>query len=129
MREDRIGALTAVGKGFALAAAITAAGILLTAAVIVFVSVSDGALTAINQAVKIVSVAAGTYWAVRSFKRRGFALGACVGILYMAVGCALYYSLAGGSFTPAGIAAEFAMGGIVGALSGALTSNLALARR
>ncbi len=129
MREDRMGALLAVGKGFALAAGITAAGILLTAALIVFVTVSDGALTAVNQAIKVASVIVGTLIAVRSYKKRGFALGACVGILYMVVGCALYYSLAGGSFTPASIAAEFAMGGLVGALSGALVSNLMAAKR
>ena len=102
---------------------------LLTAALIVFVSVSDRALTIINQVIKLISIIPGGLLAVRAYRKRGFALGACVGLIYMILGCSMYYALAGGSFTPASLAAEFAIGGVIGAFTGSLAANYAAAHR
>lgn len=129
MQEERIRALIAIGKGVALSAVLTIICMLLTAALIVFVSVSDQALTIINQIIKLISIVSGTFLSVRTHRKRGFALGACVGLIYMVLGCAMYYTLAGGSFTPASLAAEFSIGGVIGALAGSLAANLAAVRK
>ena len=72
------------------AAAATLLGMLLLAAAVIYLEVSDGALTALNQALKAVCVALGARFAVGVGGERGFFTGAAVGLLYMVIGlCAL----------------------------------------
>ena len=90
---------------------------------------TDGTIQAINQAIKLLSLGAGVRACVRPGSRRGFFLGGAAGLLYMALGHGLY-GLLGGIWPPYGLlAAEFAIGALLGALFGALLSNLPARRR
>ena len=97
MKGARMKALWAILRGFLTAAAATLLGMLLLAAAVIYLEVSDGALAALNQLLKLLCVALGARFAVGVGGERGFFTGAAVGLLYMAVGYALYWQLGGGA--------------------------------
>ena len=99
MKGARMKALWAILRGFLTAAAATLLGMLLLAAAVIYLEVSDGALTALNQLLKLLCVALGARFAVGVGGERGFFTGAAVGLLYMAVGYALYWQLGGALFS------------------------------
>ena len=107
--------MTAVG--------VTLPGMALLALLVVFAHLSDGALTALNQALKLIAIFAGAYRAVGRGGTRGLALGGAVGLIYIALGygiCALW----GGVIVSGGmLALEFLLGLALGGVSGALTAN------
>ena len=90
MKGARIKALWSILRGVLAAAAATLLGMLLLAAAVIYLEVSDGALTALNQALKLLCVALGARFAVGVGGERGFFTGAAVGLLYMIAGYALY---------------------------------------
>ena len=75
MKGARAKAMLAMLRGVLAAAAATLLGMLLLAAAVIYLEVSDGALTALNQALKAVCVALGARFAVGV----GGAIGAAVG--------------------------------------------------
>ena len=83
MKGARMKALWAMLRGVLAAAAATLLGMLLLAAAVIYLEVSDGALTALNQALKLLCVALGARFAVGVGGERGFFTGAAVGLLYM----------------------------------------------
>lgn len=96
---------------------------------VVYMHLADGTIQAINQVIKLLSLCAGVRTCVKPGSRRGFFLGGAVGLVYMALGHGLY-GLLGGIWPPYGLlAAEFAIGALLGALFGALLSNLPARRR
>ncbi len=126
---ERRATIFALIKGLGTAALTTLAGMAVLAGVVVLSGVGDGAVLAINQALKAVSIAVGAMAAVGFGGRRGFVMGAVVGTLYMVLGYALYCAIDGRS-APAGLlATEFLMGALVGALAGALVANIRPPRR
>ena len=119
-REAALSAL----RGLAAAVAVTLAGMLILAALVVWARLSDGALTALNQLLKLASIAAGALCAVKPGGRRGLALGGCVGLVYIALGYGLV-SLTGTALVTARmLAVEMAMGLTLGALCGVLAANM-----
>ena len=126
---ERRATIFALVKGLGTATLATLAGMALLAGVVVLTGVSDGAVLAINQALKAISIALGAAVAVGFGGRRGFVMGAVVGTLYMVLGYALYCAI-DGRVAPAGLlVTEFLMGALVGALAGALTANIRPPRR
>ena len=124
MKGARMKALWAILRGFLTAAAATLLGMLLLAAAVIYLEVSDGALTALNQLLKLLCVALGARFAVGVGGERGFFTGAAVGLLYMAVGYALYWQLGGALFSAGAMLLEMLLGGGFGAAAGAVCANL-----
>ena len=102
-KELRSGACRAMLKGLLTAVGITLPGMALLAFLVVYANLSDGTLTALNQALKLAAIFFGAYQAVGRGGTRGLALGGAVGLMYIA---------------------GLALGGV----SGALTANLPAGR-
>ena len=127
--QSRRGVVAALVRGLAAAIGVTLIGMLILAALVVWAALSDTALGALNQALKLLAMAVGVLCAVRPGGERGLVKGACVGLIYIALGygvCALFNDLL---ITPAMLALELLMGLGVGALCGAITANLRPLRR
>lgn len=123
-RESRGGACASLAGGLLAAVLLTLPGMVLLALLTVYANLTDGALTALNQALKLAAIFLGAYRAVGRGGTRGFALGGVVGLSYIALGygiCALWDEpiITGGM-----LALEFLMGLMLGGVSGALTANL-----
>ena len=112
------GALSAVLRGVLVAAAVTVLGVVLFALVLNWWDASDRAITAINPVVKFVSILAGVMSALRAGEKGSAMRGACVGVLYMALGIACYCLLMGQSPKLTGYLADLGMGIAAGGLFG-----------
>ena len=119
----RDAALSAL-RGLAAAVALTLAGMLVLAALVVWARLSDSALTVLNQLLKVAAIAAGALCAVRPGGRRALALGGCVGLTYIALGYGLVALTGAALVTPKMLAVEMAMGLALGALCGVIVGNL-----
>ena len=124
MKNARLRALWALTRGLLAAVAATLAGMLLLAAAVIYLDVTDGALAALNQFLKLFSVVLGARLAVGVGGERGFVTGAAVGLLYMALGYVLYWRLGGALFSAAAMLLEMLAGFAVGAAAGAVCANL-----
>ena len=124
MKSARLKALWALTRGLLMAVAATLAGMLLLAAAVIYLDVTDGALAALNQLLKLLSVVLGARLAVGVGGERGFVTGAAVGLLYMALGYVLYWRLGGALFSAAAMLLEMLVGLAVGAAAGAVCANL-----
>ena len=124
MKNARLRALWALTRGLLAAGAATLAGMLLLAAAVIYLDVTDGALAALNQLLKLFSVVLGARLAVGVGGERGFVTGAAVGLLYMALGYVLYWRLGGALFSAAAMLLEMLAGFAVGAAAGAVCANL-----
>ena len=112
------GALAAVLRGVLIAAVVTVLSVVLFALVLNWWDASDRAITAINQVVKFVSILAGVTSAMRAGEKGSAMRGACVGVLYMALGIACYGLLMGQSPKLAAYLADLGMGLAAGGLFG-----------
>ena len=111
-------------RGIGVAAGITLVGMLALAALVVWAGLKDSALIALNQALKVVSIAAGALCAVRPGGRRGLPLGGVVGLVYIALGYGLVALTGTALVTPKMLAMEMAMGLALGALCGVAVANM-----
>lgn len=124
MREDRMERVFRVLRGTLAAGAITLllmAGITL---LVIYAGLRTAHLTAINQAVKLVSILAGTLLAVGIGGEKGLLTGALVGMLYMLLGYGFYSLIDGSEPTAKVLAMEIAAGALVGAVTGVVLANL-----
>ena len=117
-RAKSSGALAAVLRGVLIAAAVTVLSVVLFALLLNWWDASDRAITAINQVVKFVSILAGVTSAMRAGEKGSAMRGACVGVLYMALGIACYCLLMGQSPKLTGYLADLGMGLAAGGLFG-----------
>ena len=117
------GALSAVLRGVLVAAAVTVLGVVLFALLLNWWDASDRAITAINQVVKFVSILAGVTSALRAGEKGSAMRGACVGVLYMALGIACYCLLMGQSPKLTGYLADLGMGLAAGGLFGMILTG------
>jgi len=113
-RGDR--PLSAVLRGVLIAACVTVIGVAAFALILNWWDASDGAITAINQVVKFVSILAGVTSAMQAGERGGVLRGACVGVLYMAFGIVCYCLLMGQSPRFGAYLADLGMGIAAGGL-------------
>ena len=117
------GALSAVLRGVLVAAAVTVLGVVLFALLLNWWDASDRAITAINQVVKFVAILAGVTSALRAGEKGSAMRGACVGVLYMALGIACYCLLMGQSPKLTGYLADLGMGIAAGGLFGMILTS------
>lgn len=116
--------------GYLAAVIITLAGMLLIAAALIYLRMSDRTLVLLNQLLKLISVVAGVRAAVERGGENGLATGTLLSLFYMATGYALYVALGGGSFSVSGMLGEMLICCADGAVTGAVRANLpAKARR
>lgn len=127
-KELRGGACLSMMKGLLTAVGVTVPGMAVIALLTVYANLTDGALTALNQTLKLGAIFMGAYRAVGRGGTRGFALGGAVGLIYIALGygiCAMWDEpvVTGGM-----LAMEFLAGLGLGGVSGALAANLPTGR-
>ena len=129
MAKSRIQVFTSVLKGLLCAVALTLLMRVGVAALALGVRVSDGALRAMNQIMKLASILLGVTVAVGRGGRQGFLTGMTVAMLYMTAGYACYVALGGNAFIVSQMLGEILIGAAVGATAGAVLSNLPERRR
>lgn len=128
-RDEVVRRLIRVARGVLVASAVTLVGMAGFAALVIYAGLNESALTALNQALKLVSVALGTLFAVGIGGEKGLVTGALVGMLYILAGYG-FYSLIDGSETRAAvIAIEELAGALAGGIAGAVSANLRPRRR
>ncbi len=128
MGTKRRDALSAICKGLAVAVALALLCMLLVVAVALGPGISDGALHVVNQIIKLLAVAAGTYAAVGRGGKRGFVTGTVVSSLFMILGYGACLAL-GGEYDTAEMLGEILLGAAAGGIIGAVLSNLPPRRR
>ena len=124
MPKTRKSTLLALLRGLLIAVALTLACMLIMAAALVYLQMSDRLLTVLNQIVKLLAIALGTCAAVPRGGSRGLLTGVEIALLYMALGYAMYVLLGGGSFAVGNMLGEMLLGSAVGAVTGAVRANL-----
>lgn len=116
-------------KGLLCAVALTLLMMVGVAALALAVRISDGALTALNQVMKLLSILLGVTVAVGRGGQRGFLTGMTVAMLYMTVGYGCYVALGGNALVVTQMLGEILIGAALGATAGAVLSNLPAGRR
>ena len=114
----------ALARGLLAAIGTTLVGMLLLAAAVLYLDLSDQALSLGNQILKLAAIFLGVRFAVGIGGARGFLTGATVAGLYMALGYAMYGTLGGMPVVPAQMLLEIILGALVGGLFGTLFANL-----
>ena len=122
--KAKAGPLRRIARGVLAAAAVCAVLVAAFAWVLSVWRASEGAVTAINQCIKFVSILAGVYVCVGRGGEKGALHGACVGAAYMAIGIALYGLLSAYPLSASAYAADLGMGIAAGGLFGMVLSNL-----
>jgi len=129
MGRTRTQVFLSVVKGLLCAVALTLLLMVGVAALALGVRISDGALTALNQVMKALSILLGVTVAVGRGGRRGFLTGMTVAMLYMTLGYACYVALGGNAFVVTQMLGEILIGAALGAVVGAVLSNLPASQR
>ena len=124
MPKTRKSAVLSLLKGLLIAVAFTLGCMLLMAAALVYLQMSDRLLSLLNQLVKLLAIALGTCAAVPRGGSRGLLTGVEIALVYMALGYAMYVLLGGGSFAVGNMLGEMLLGSAVGAVTGAVRANL-----
>ena len=124
MGKNRMNAAAALARGLLAAVALTLLGMVGIAALAVYAKASDGTIRGLNQVLKCLSILLGTWAAVGRGGEKGFVTGMAVAMLYMALGYALAVGLGGSAFAVPGMLGEILIGAALGALVGAVLSNL-----
>ncbi len=124
MAKNRGQVLSSMLKGLLCAVALTLALMAIVALLAVRLRISDGLLTALNQVMKLAGILLGVTVAVGRGGRRGFLTGMTVAMLYMVLGYGCYVLLGGNVFVVTEMLGEILLGSAVGAVAGAVLSNL-----
>lgn len=111
-------------KGLGAALLVTVAGVAIFALIMQWVKPTENAVRIFNQALKLVSIAVGVFIAVGRGGDGGLIRGAGVGLLYMAVGVALYAVLSGQQAPLTAYLADLGMGVAGGGIVGMILSNI-----
>ena len=124
MANSRTQVLFSILKGLLCAVALTLALMAAVTALALWLRISDGLLTALNQVMKLASILLGAFVAVGRGGRRGFMTGMTIATLYMVLGYGCYVAMGGNAFIVSQMLGEILVGAAVGALAGAVLSNL-----
>lgn len=111
-------------KGLGAALLTTVAGVAIFALVMQWVKPTEDAVRIFNQVLKLLSIAVGVFIAVGRGGDGGLIRGAGVGLLYMAVGVALYAVLSGQQAPLTAYLADLGMGVAGGGIVGMILSNM-----
>lgn len=120
----RRSALLALTKGLLAAVGLTVVLMTGIAALAMFARASDGVLMALNQVMKLAAILLGATVAIGPGGERGFFTGMALAMLYMALGYGVCVALGGSAFAPVQMLGEILIGAAVGAIAGAVLSNL-----
>lgn len=123
MTRKKQNAAGAIARGVLIAASVTVVGVAGFALLLNWWNAADRVITAVNQVVKFVSILAGVASAMRSGEEGGALRGACVGVLYMALGIVCYSLLMGQSPKLTAYLADLGMGLAAGGLFGMILAN------
>ena len=129
MAKTRIQILLSILKGLLSAIALTLVGMVGIAAIAVYLHAADGTIRLLNQALKCAAILLSAWVAVGRGGERGFFTGMTVAMLYMALGYAMAVTLGGNAFAVPGMLGEILIGAALGAVAGAVLSNLPARRR
>lgn len=124
MAKTRGQIAASIVKGLLCAVALTVALMACVAALAVKVRVSDALLTTLNQIMKLAAILLGVAIAVGRGGQRGFVTGMALAMLYMTLGYACYAALGGNEFVVGEMLGEILIGAAIGAVEGAVLSNL-----
>lgn len=124
MAISRKNTLLSLAKGLLAAVALTLILMAGLAALAVFLRVSDGLIMALNQVMKLAAILLGATVAIGRGGERGFFTGMALAIAYMALGYACYVGLGGSAFAVTDMLGEILIGAAIGAIAGAVLSNL-----
>ena len=124
MARSRISILAAILKGLLAAIALTLVCMVIFAALVVFLHISDTFLAVLNQILKAAAIILGVRFAVGRGGERGFLTGMTLAMLYMVLGYALYVFLGGSAFSVPAMLGEILIGAAAGSVTGAIVSNL-----
>ena len=111
-------------KGLGTAVLVTVIGVAVFALVMQWIRPTEGAVKLFNQVLKLISIAAGVTAAVGRGCEGGLLRGAAVGLLYMALGVALYALLSGQQASATAYLADLGMGVAGGGIAGMILSNI-----
>ena len=115
-------------RGLLIAILLTLVAMLAAAALAMLARVSDSAIRALNQAIKLGAILFGVRAAVPRGGVHGFATGAAVAMAYMILGYGMYALLGGGAFSIVAMLGEIligaAAGGAIGAIRASQSANL-----
>jgi len=108
--------------GLLLSMLVTLMGVAIFALLMQWIRPSDQVIRVFNQLLKLASISAGVWYAVRRRGQGGLLQGALLGLLYMVIGVAAYALLSGQGAPLTSYLADLGMGvaggGIVGLLLG-----------
>ena len=124
MSTNRIDSMISVLRGFLIAVVTTLIGMFAIAALTVFVRISDGTVSVLNQLIKILAIVLGTWTAVGRGGSHGFVTGVVLALIYMIAGYSLYVALSGGAWSASDMLGEMLLGAAVGGVCGAILANL-----
>lgn len=111
-------------KGMGAAVLVTLIGVAVFALLMQWIRPSEGTVRMFNQVLKLASIAVGVWVAVGRGGEGGLIRGAAVGLMYMAVGVALYALLSGQSAPVSAYLADLGMGVAGGGIVGMILSNI-----
>lgn len=124
MAIQRRSTLLSLVKGLFAAILLTLLLMVVVAILAIRMNLSDAALVALNQLIKLAGVLLGVFVCVGRGGRRGFMSGMTLAMLYMVIGYASYAALGGQAFVVGQMLGEVLLGAAVGALSGAVLANM-----
>lgn len=111
-------------RGIFAAVGVTLAAVVVFAVVIGLTNLDDTVIRIINQVIKVGAVFAGVYAAVPRGSEHAIARGAVIGLVYMAVGVAVYALLSGTPITFTSVLLDALMGVAAGGLSGMIIGSM-----
>lgn len=111
-------------KGLGMAVMVTLIGVAVFALLMQWIRPSDGTVRVFNQMLKLAAIAAGVWTAVGRGGENGLIRGAAVGLLYMALGVALYALLSGQQASMTAYLADLGMGVAGGGIVGMILANI-----
>ena len=110
-------------KGSLIALCVSLIGILIFAFLIRFISISDNAISPINQVIKGVSILTGTFIGLKRTKEMGFISGLVIGVIYTALSFVTFSILDGQFVFSKTLLNDLLFGGIIGAICGVIAIN------
>ena len=124
MTKTRLEAMVSLMKGLLSAIALTLVGMTAIAALAVYAQATDGTIRVMNQGLKCLAILLGVRVAVGRGGRRGFFTGMTLAMIYMALGYAMAVGMGGSAFAVPGMLGEILIGAALGAVAGAVLSNM-----
>lgn len=110
-------------KGVLFSLIISVVLILILAVIAKYTDISDKAISAVNQVIKVIALLFGILIGVKN-QKGGFIVGAIIGLLYTLLSFAIFSAISGELTFDKVTVFDFLIGIAVGAISGILTVNL-----